>query len=264
MRTASSSGAGRLGALIWTACGLSGWFLPVAAVAEPASRAYALVLPETVSAEGHLAVAYVKSPADAKIELPLLMVDDFDSGEIPDTGDFVEQNVVIALPKGVRLHTLHDLPEHVFPYFPGLNHANLEAFWGPEQGGRRFGLLCYHQKWGTAAVVAMDLGTAVESGEQLDVVEMLDAAVEKGLEKTLKNPEDAAHYVISYSTISVDDPSGALGIGAAVSFHLALNIEVPKADDEPTYEGSATLTLKRGAKGTMEAKVSDVVVTKAG
>lgn len=126
MKKPTWGGVSRLWA--WTVCGLSVCLAPLAAGAD-APRAYALVLPETTSAEGDVAVASVKSPAHVKPEVPLVIVAESNPGEMPEGDGMVEQNVVIAVKSGVRLHTLHDLPEHVFPYFPGMNHAGLQALW---------------------------------------------------------------------------------------------------------------------------------------
>jgi uncharacterized protein YecT (DUF1311 family) len=123
---------------------------------------------------------------------------------------------------------------------PG-SHRSLSVAWGPLEGGRRFAITGYEWKWGTEALLLLDIGS--DNCREAQIGQVLDSAVDAALKKSAAQRE--AHdfkYNIS------DLPEIGLKTGFANSSTFRIPFTVKRRDvDRPVAEGIATLKLMRRA-----------------
>jgi uncharacterized protein YecT (DUF1311 family) len=139
---------------------------------------------------------------------------------------------------------------------PG-SHRTLNVAWGPLEGGRRFAVVAYDWKWGTDALIVLDMGA--ENCRETQVGQIVDRSVNTFV---MKGKAHAEKCDIRYSV------AGLPALGLKTGFANASTVRIPftakiRERDKPVAEGVAALNLARRADAP-SATVTKVVVGSAG
>jgi uncharacterized protein YecT (DUF1311 family) len=139
---------------------------------------------------------------------------------------------------------------------PG-SHRTLNVVWGPLEGGRRFAVIAYDWKWGTDALIVLDMGA--DNCRETQAGQIVDRSVNTSV---AKGKAPAEKYDIRYSV------AGLPALGLKTGFANASTVRIPftakiRERDKPVAEGVVALNLARRADAP-SANVSKVVVGSAG
>ena len=122
---------------------------------------------------------------------------------------------------------------------PG-SHRTLSVAWGPLEGGRRFAIIGYEWKWGTEALILLDIGSD-NCAKQIG--QILDSAAGAAVKKSTAQGE-ACDFEYNIS----DLPEIGLKTGFSNSTTLKIPFTVKSRErDKPVAEDIATLKLTRRA-----------------
>jgi uncharacterized protein YecT (DUF1311 family) len=138
---------------------------------------------------------------------------------------------------------------------PG-SHRTLNVAWGPLEGGRRFAVVAYDWKWGTDALIVLDMGAA--NCRETQVGQIVDRSVNTF---ATKGKAHAEKYDIRYSV------AGMPALGLKTGFANASTVRIPftakiRGRDKPVAEGVVALKLARRADAP-SAAVTKIVVGSA-
>jgi len=123
---------------------------------------------------------------------------------------------------------------------PG-SHRSLSVAWGPLEGGRRFAIAGYEWKWGTEALLLLDIGS--DNCRETQLGQILDRAVAAAVKKSAAQGEA---YDSKYNISNLPE------IGLKTGFANSSTVRIPftvksRESDKPVAEGIATLKLTRRA-----------------
>jgi hypothetical protein len=185
------------------------------------------------SPDGRLALAWVPAADPAAIDWELLKNA---PGSFYEKYDLRELWVV-DLAQNRKLCSLGTSIGYVRPG----SHRSLSVAWGPLEGGRRFAAAGSEWKWGTEALLLLDIGS--DNCRETQIGQILDKALGAAVKKS---PAQGEVYDFKYN-IS-DLPEIGLKTGFANSSTLRIPFTVKSRDGDKTVaEGVATLTLIRRA-----------------
>ena len=179
------------------------------------------------SPDGRYALAWVPAADPASIDWELLK-------NAPDS--FYEKYDlrelwVVDLAQNRKLCSLGTSIGYVRPG----SHRSLSVAWGPPEGGRRFAIAGYEWKWGTEALLLLDIGS--DNCRETQIGQILDSAVGTAVKKS-KGPTYDFKYNIA------DLPETGLKTGFANSSTFRVPFTVKSRDgDKPVAEGITTLKL---------------------
>ena len=201
------------------------------------------------SPDGRYALAWVVAGDQGTIDWSLLKSD-------PDS--FYEKYElrelwVVDLTQKKKLCSLGSSVGYVRPG----SHRTLNVVWGPLEGGRRFAVVAYDWKWGTDALMVLDMG-ADNCGEA-QVGQIVDRSVNTFV---AKGKAPAEKYDIRYSVAGLPEHGLKTGFANASTVRIPFTAEI-RERDKPVGEGVVALNLARHANGP-SATVSKVVIGSLG
>ncbi len=173
-----------------------------------------------------------------------------------------EENIVVSLKEKRVLGTLKAAPtvdDDSEVYFPGKNHRSLDALWGPDVQGRRFGVVDFGGRWDSLDVLLIE--TDGKSLRQTSLKTLLDAKAKAFITTALKGSKDANadDYAVSYDLQGVVDPGKPYAAGSPVTVKIGFSGEIPKGDSG--FDGTMTVLLE-SSQGKISAKVLKVEAAK--
>ena len=160
------------------------------------------------------------------------------------------ENIVVSLKeKRVigQLKTAKSEDEDGDVYFPGQNHRSLDAMWGPDVKGLRFGVVNYGGRWDSREVLLIE--TAGKSLRKSSIKSLLDAKAEDFIKNALHLSKDASvdQYAIAYNLQSVVNSGAAISTGNPVTVKIGFSAEIPKGDAD-AIEATMTVRLETSAE----------------
>ncbi len=201
------------------------------------------------SPDGRNALAWVVAGDQGTIDWSLLQSDPDGFYEKYEVREFW----VVDLSQKKKLCSLGSSVGYVRPG----SHRTVNVAWGPLEGGRRFAVVAYDWRWGTDALIVLDIGAG--NCRETQAGEVVDRSVNAFL---MKGKAHADKYDIRYSV------AGLPAIGLRTGFANASTVRIPftakiRERDEPVGEGVVALNLARRANGP-SATVSKVVIGSLG
>ena len=121
---------------------------------------------------------------------------------------------------------------------PG-SHRNISVAWGPLEGGRRFAIIGYEWKWGTEALLLLDIGS--DNCRETQIGQILDNAVGAAIKKSTAQGEA---YDFKYNISDLPEIGLKTGFGNSTTFRIPFTAK-SRERDKPVAEGIATLKLTR-------------------
>jgi lysozyme inhibitor LprI len=201
------------------------------------------------SPDGRNALAWVVAGDQGAIDWSLLKTD-------PD-GFYEKYEVrelwVVDLTQKKKLCSLGSSVGYVRPG----SHRTLNVAWGPLEAGRRFAIVAYDWKWGTDALIVLDVGA--DNCRETQVGQIVDRSVNAFL---MKGKGHAEKYDTRYSV------GGLPALGLKTGFANASTVRIPftakiHERDEPVAQGIVALNLARRTDAP-SATVSKIVVGSPG
>lgn len=211
----------------------------------------AVVARHSKSPDGRHALAWVVAAEPGAIDWSLLESD-------PDR--FYEKYElrelwVVDLTKRKKLCSLGSSVGYVRPG----SHRSLHVAWGPLEGGRRFAIAGYDWKWGTDALVLVDVGS--ENCREAQIGQILEHSVIAALKKSGARAEN---YDIKYTISELPELGLKTGFANSSTVRIPFTAKI-RESDKPAVEGIVSLNLVRRAdapsvtvrKTTVEAVPQD-------
>jgi uncharacterized protein YecT (DUF1311 family) len=121
---------------------------------------------------------------------------------------------------------------------PG-SHRSLSVAWGPLEGGRRFAIIGYEWKWGTEALLLLDIGS--DNCRETQIGQVLDSAVGAAGKKSTAQGEA---YDFKYNISDLPEVGLKTGFANNSTFRIPFTVK-SRERDKPVAEGIATLKLTR-------------------
>ena len=134
---------------------------------------------------------------------------------------------------------------------PG-SHRTLNVVWGPLEGSRRFAVVAYDWKWGTDALIVLDMGT--DSCRETQVGQIVDRSVNTFV---TNGKAHAENYDIRYSVAELPEHGLKTGFANASTVRIPFAAKI-RERDKPVAEGIVALNLVR------RADAPSATVTKTG
>ena len=162
----------------------------------------AVIARHSKSPDGRHALAWVAAAEPGAIDWSLLESD-------PDS--FYEKYElrelwVVDLTNGKKLCSLGSSVGYVRPG----SHRTLNVAWGPLEGGRRFAVVAYDWKWGTDALIVLDLGA--DNCRETQAGQIVDRSVNALIKKGKAHAEN---YDIRYSVAGLPEHGFKTGFANA-------------------------------------------------
>ncbi|HEX9281132.1 MAG TPA: lysozyme inhibitor LprI family protein [Candidatus Udaeobacter sp.] len=123
---------------------------------------------------------------------------------------------------------------------PG-SHRTLSVAWGPLEGGRRFAIIGYEWKWGTEALLLLDVG--LDNCRETQIGQILDSAVGAAVKRSRAQGEA---YDFKYNISDLPEIGLKTGFGNSTTFKIPFTVK-SRERGKPVVEGIATLKLTRRA-----------------
>jgi uncharacterized protein YecT (DUF1311 family) len=123
---------------------------------------------------------------------------------------------------------------------PG-SHRTLNVAWGPLEGGRRFAIIGYEWKWGTEALLLLDIGS--DNCRETQIGQALDSAVGAAGKKSTERVEA---YDFKYNISDLPEIGLKTGFANSTTFRIPFTVK-SRERDKPVAEGIATLKFTRRA-----------------
>jgi hypothetical protein len=132
-------------------------------------------------------------------------------------------------------------------YFPGENHCSLDAMWGPNVKGIRFGVVNYGGRWDSREVLLIE--TDGKSLRQSSLKTLLDAKARDFIKTALHRSKagSADQYAIAYNLQSVVNTDAAYSASSPVTMKIGFSAEIPKGDAD-AIEATMTVRLETSAE----------------
>ena len=222
------------------ATGLFGGWLVAANLtyAETAQRRWiesaadkAVIARHSKSPDGRHALAWVVAAEPGAIDWSLLESD-------PD--NFYEKYElrelwVVDLTNGKKLCSLGSSVGYVRPG----SHRTLNVAWGPLEGGRRLAVVAYDWKWGTDALIGLDIGA--DNCRETQVGQIVDRSVNALIKKGKAHAEN---YDIRYSVAGLPEHGLKTGFANASTIRIPFTAKI-RESERTAAEGVVTLNLAR-------------------
>jgi hypothetical protein len=132
---------------------------------------------------------------------------------------------------------------------PG-SHRSLSVTWGPLEGGRRFAIAGSEWKWGTEALLLLDIGS--DNCRETQIGQILDGALGAAVKKS-----KGEAYDFKYNISDLPEIGLKTGFANSSTFRIPFTVK-SREGDKPVAEGIATLKLMR------RADTPSVTVSKVG
>jgi uncharacterized protein YecT (DUF1311 family) len=123
---------------------------------------------------------------------------------------------------------------------PG-SHRTLSVAWGPLEGGRCFAIIGYEWKWGTEALLLLDIGS--DNCRETQIGQILDSGVGAVVKKSKAQGEA---YDFKYNISDLPEIGLKTGFANSTTFRIPFTVK-SRERDKPVAEGIATLKLTRRA-----------------
>src|SRR6266446_7009730 len=123
---------------------------------------------------------------------------------------------------------------------PG-SHRSLSVAWGPLEGGRRFAIIGYEWKWGTEALLLLDVGS--DNCRETQIGQILDSGVGVAVKKSTVQGEA---YDFKYNISDLPEIGLKTGFANSTTFRVPFTVK-NRERDKPVAEGIAMLKLTRRA-----------------
>jgi len=193
----------------------------------------AVVARHSKSPDGRHALAWVAEADPATIDWALLTRD-------PDS--FYEKYEVrelwiVDLTQNRKLCSLGSSIGYVRPG----SHRSLHVAWGPLEGGRRFAIAGYDWKWGTDALVLVDVGS--ENCREAQIGQILEHSVIAAMKKSGARAEN---YDIEYTISELPELGLKTGFANSSTVRLPFTAKI-RERDKPAAQGIVSLNLVRRA-----------------
>lgn len=191
----------------------------------------AVIARHSKSPDGRHALAWVVAAEPGAIDWSLLESD-------PDS--FYERYElrelwVVDLMKGKKLCSLGSSVGYVRPG----SHRTLNVAWGPLEGGRRFAVVAYDWKWGTDALIVLDLGA--DNCRETQAGKIVDRSVNALIKKGKAHAEN---YDIRYSVAGLPEHGLKTGFANASTIRIPFTAKI-RESESTAAEGVVTLNLAR-------------------
>src|SRR5437773_6221585 len=139
---------------------------------------------------------------------------------------------------------------------PG-SHRTLNVAWGPLEGGRRFAIVAYDWKWGTDALIVLDIGA--DNCRESQAGQIVDRSVNALIKKGKAHAEN---YDIRYSVAGLPELGLKTGFANASTIRIPFTAKI-RESEKPAAEGVVTLNLTRRTDA-VSASVTHAIVGPAG
>jgi hypothetical protein len=191
----------------------------------------AVIARHSKSPDGRHALAWVAAAEPGAIDWSLLESD-------PD--NFYEKYElrelwVVDLTNGKKLCSLGSSVGYVRPG----SHRTLNVAWGPLEGGRRFAVVAYDWKWGTDALIGLDMGA--DNCRETQVGQIVDRSVNALIKK---NKSHGENYDIRYSVAGLPEHGLKTGFANASTIRIPFTAKI-RESERTAAEGVVTLNLAR-------------------
>jgi uncharacterized protein YecT (DUF1311 family) len=123
---------------------------------------------------------------------------------------------------------------------PG-SHRSLSVAWGPPEGGRRFAIAGYEWKWGTEAILLLDIGS--DNCRETQIGQILDGAVGAAIKKSTAQ---GGAYDFKYNISDLPEVGLKTGFANSSTFRIPFTVK-SREREKPVAEGIAMLKLTRRA-----------------
>ena len=132
-------------------------------------------------------------------------------------------------------------------YFPGQNHRSLDAMWGPDVKGLRFGVVNYGGRWDSLDVLLIE--TDGKSLRKTSILPLLEAKARDFIKTALHRSKGASadQHAIAYNLQSVVNATAAYSAGSPVTVKIGFSAEIPKSDAD-AIEATMTVRLETSAE----------------
>jgi Lysozyme inhibitor LprI len=196
------------------------------------SGAYkAVVARHSKSPDGRHALAWIVAADPATTDWSLLE---------SDADSFYEKYElrelwVVDLAKGRKVCSLGSSVGYVRPG----SHRTLNVAWGPLEGGRRFAIVAYDWKWGTDALIVLDLGA--DNCRESQAGQIVDRSVNALIKKEKAHAEN---YDIRYFVAGLPELGLKTGFANASTIRIPFTAKI-RESEKPAAEGVVTLNLTR-------------------
>jgi hypothetical protein len=190
----------------------------------------AVIARHSKSADGRHALAWIVNEP-ASVDWSLLKTD-------PD-GFYQKYELreiwVVDLSRRTKLSTLGSSVGYVRPG----SHRTLSVTWGPLENGRRFALVTYDWKWGTDALILLDIGA--DNCREAQIGSIVDRSVNALVkQKAAKR----ATYDIKYSVAELPEHGLKTGFSDPATVRVPFAAKI-RGRDRTALEGIVSLSLLR-------------------
>jgi uncharacterized protein YecT (DUF1311 family) len=185
------------------------------------------------SPDGHYALAWVPAADPSAIDWELLK----------NSPDNFYQNYdlralwVVDLAQNRKLCSVGTSIGYIRPG----SHRSLGIAWGPLEGGHRFVIAGYEWKWGTDALLLLDIGP--DNCRETSIGPSVDKAVSAAVKKGALQGEP---YDLKYNISDLPEIGLKTGFANSSTFRIPFAVR-NRVRDKPVAEGVATLKFTRGA-----------------
>jgi len=142
---------------------------------------------------------------------------------------------VVDLARKTKLSTLGSSVGYVRPG----SHRTLSVTWGPLEAGRRFALVAYDWKWGTDALILLDVGS--DNCREAQIGSTLDHSVNALVKQKAAK---GATFDTKYSVAGLPEHGLKTGFSNASTVRVPFEVKI-RGRDRTALEGMATLNLLR-------------------
>jgi len=209
----------------------------------------AVIARHSKSPDGRHALAWVVAADPGTIDWSLLESDPDSFYEKYD----LRELWVVDLAKGRKLCSLGSSLGYVRPG----SHRTLNVAWGPLEGGRRFAIVAYDWKWGTDALIALDVGA--DNCRESQAGQIVDRSVNSLIKKGKAHAEN---YDVRYSVAELPELGLKTGFANASTIRIPFTAKI-RESEKPAAEGVVTLNLTRRTDA-VSASVTHAIVGPAG
>jgi uncharacterized protein YecT (DUF1311 family) len=161
-----------------------------------------------------------------------------------DPNSFYEKNEVreIWIVDLLQKRKLCTLGSSIGYVRPG-SHRTLNVAWGPLEGGRRFAIITYDSKWGTDALIVLDVGA--DGCREAQVGATVDRSVSDAVRKQGAKSES---FDMKYSVAELAERGRQTGFADASTIRIPFAAKI-RGEDRPAAEGIVALRLSRRVDG---------------
>jgi uncharacterized protein YecT (DUF1311 family) len=135
---------------------------------------------------------------------------------------------------------------------PG-SHRTVNVVWGPLEGGRRFAVLAYDWKWGTDALIVLDIGA--DNCREAQAGQIVDRSLNALIKKKKAHAEN---YDIRYSVAGLPEHGLKTGFANASTIRIPFTAKI-RESERTAAEGVVTLDVARHTDA-VSARVTNAII----